>query len=132
MGCSDETAMQQSTTQEPVFHEHYMHVTKCVQHCWTAGVQYAQVSNLSVCFLSLNHKWYGLDLYTNILLHMMTNFVALYGIESATSLRSQILLVLCLNFSGACILFDRVLSQGDPFHSIFILSETDHPSRVNN
>ena len=50
MGCSDETAMQQSTTQEPVFHEEYMHVTKCVQHCWTAGVQYAQVSNLSVCF----------------------------------------------------------------------------------
>ena len=110
MGCSDETAMQQSTTLEPVFHEHYMHVTKCVQHCWTAGVQYAQVSNLSVCFLSLNHKRYGLDLYTNILLHMMTNFVALYGIESATSLRSQILLVLCLNFSGACILFDWVLS----------------------
>ena len=50
MGCSDETAMQQSTTQEPVFHEQYMHVTKCVQHCWTAGVQYAQVSILSVCF----------------------------------------------------------------------------------
>ena len=50
MGCSDETAMQHSTTQEPVFHEEYMHVTKCVQHCWTAGVQYAQVSNLSVCF----------------------------------------------------------------------------------